>query len=403
MRLAFFLAAYPVTSETFVLRQIRGMISLGHDVTIITGVHDKSIPDPFAGAAPIRVIRSRHRNKGSLLKQAMDVLSLIGSAKSAEGRTRIRAAKAALNGRLVAPLMDISGSARMPLGHYDIIIAHFGPAGVRAMYLRDAGLISGQIATVFHGLDVTETALVRRFLPHYKRLFQKTEALLPISDLWKQRLISWGAAVEKISVHRMGVDVADFTFVENRSLNRPLKIMTTARFVQKKGLTYAIQAICNVYEDVHFTIVGYGPLEKELRASALACPGRISFAGKMGHKEVLSALRDSDVFLLPSVIADNGDMEGIPVSLMEAMALGVITISTWHSGIPELIRDGIEGFLVHERNPDEIAAMISHIVNSNKNLSEIRKAARAKVELEFDNEKLDYRLQSLLQLKIKQV
>ena len=96
-------------------------------------------------------------------------------------------------------------------------------------------------------------------------------------------------------------------------------------------------------------------------------------------------------------------MERIPVSLMEAMALGVITISTWHSGIPELIRDGIEGFLVHERNPDEIEAMLSHIVNNNKNLSEIRKAARAKVGLEFNNEKLDFRLHSLLQLNIEKV
>lgn len=397
MRLAFFLAAYPVTSETFVLRQIRGMISLGHDVTIVTGFHDKSIPDPFEGAAPVRVIRPIGSNQGGLMRQAAGVISLIASAKSAKGRKCIRAAKVALQGGLVAPLMDIAGSAKASLGDYDVIIAHFGPAGVRAMYLRDAGLISGKIATVFHGLDVTEKSLLRRFLPHYKILFAKTEALLPISALWKQRLIAWGADAGKISVHRMGVDVTQFAFVGNRALNQPLRIMTTARFVQKKGLIYAIQAICSVREDVHFMIVGYGPLETELRAASLACSNRITFAGKMSHKDVLNALGDTDAFLLPSVVADNGDMEGIPVSLMEAMALGVITISTWHSGIPELISDGTEGFLVQERNAGEIADVIARIVGGGENLPEMRRAARAKVELEFDNEKLDLRLQALLQ------
>ena len=396
MKIAFFLAAYPVTSETFVLRQIRGMISLGHDVTIVTGLHDSSIRDPFEGSAPVRVIRPVGPKQSGLMRQAASVVSLVTSAKSAQGRKCIRAATAALQGSLLAPLMDIAGSAKASLGEYDVIIAHFGPAGVRAMYLRDAGLISGKIATVFHGLDVTEKALLRRFLPHYKRLFAKTEMLLPISDLWKQRLIAWGADAEKISVHRMGVDVAEFAFIENRALSRPLRIMTTARFVQKKGLIYAIQAVCSVLEDVHFTIVGYGPLEQELRASALACSKRITFAGKMSHKDVLTTLGNADAFLLPSVVADNGDMEGIPVSLMEAMALGVITISTWHSGIPELISDGVEGFLVKERDAEEIADVISRIVGDGENLPAMRRAARAKVEVEFDNEKLDYRLQTLL-------
>lgn len=403
MKLAFFLAAYPVASETFVLRQIRGMISLGHDVTIVTGFYDDSIPDPFEGAARVRLIRPIAAKQGGLFRQAAGVVSLIASAKSVQGRNRIRVAKTAIQGGLIAPLMDIAGCAKTSLGDYDVIIAHFGPAGVRAMYLRDAGLISGRIATVFHGLDVTEKTLLDRFLPHYKTLFAKTEALLPISALWKQRLIGWGAEAEKISVHRMGVDVAQFAFRANRTLNRPLRIMTTARFVQKKGLIYAIQAICSVREDVQFTIVGYGPLELELRAAALACSDRITFAGKLSHKDVLNALENTDVFLLPSVVADNGDMEGIPVSLMEAMALGVITVSTWHSGIPELISDGVEGFLVQERDAGEIVDVIARILGSGEDLLELRSAARAKVEREFDNEKLDYRLQALLQSMLEDV
>jgi colanic acid/amylovoran biosynthesis glycosyltransferase len=101
------------------------------------------------------------------------------------------------------------------------------------------------------------------------------------------------------------------------------------------------------------------------------------------------------VFLLPSVVADNGDMEGIPVSLMEAMALGVITVSTWHSGIPELIDDGVEGFLVEERNAGQIADIITTIESGEVDLASMRVAARAKIEREFDNRELDTRLEQI--------
>ncbi|KHA64699.1 glycosyltransferase [Sphingomonas sp. Ant20] len=88
-------------------------------------------------------------------------------------------------------------------------------------------------------------------------------------------------------------------------------------------------------------------------------------------------------------------MEGIPVSLMEAMALGVITVSTWHSGIPELIDDGVEGFLVEERNAGQIADIITTIESGEVDLASMRVAARAKIEREFDNRELDTRLEQI--------
>ncbi|PTM46707.1 colanic acid/amylovoran biosynthesis glycosyltransferase [Sphingomonas aerolata] len=396
MKIAFFLSNYPVLSETFVVRQIRGMIDLGHQVTIITGQHDLSVDDPLSGAARIVSVRANTGGSSPIAQLLKKSVRLLLGAQSGKSRRRIRAGLTGLRDGIVAPIVDILSVGEQGLGHFDAIIAHFGPAGVRAMYLRDAGLISGPIATVFHGLDVTEHGLVKKFLPHYRRLFTQTEALLPISELWKKKLISWGADPAMITVHRMGVDVSDFPMPQpRRGAAGPLRLLTTARFVQKKGLIYAINAMCAAPGDSHLSIIGYGPLEKELREAAAACPARVTFLGKIPHREVLAELKRSDVFLLPSVVADNGDMEGIPVSLMEAMALGVITVSTWHSGIPELIDDGVEGFLVEERNAGQIADIITTIESGEVDLASMRVAARAKIEREFDNRELDTRLEQI--------
>ena len=106
-------------------------------------------------------------------------------------------------------------------------------------------------------------------------------------------------------------------------------------------------------------------------------------------------LKQTDLFLLPSVRDASGDKEGIPVSLMEAMASGVIVLSTFHSGIPELIEDGKTGFLVPERDANAIKSRMQDIVAHNS-LSSIRVAARAKVETEFNASTLSNQLLSIL-------
>lgn len=396
MKLAFFVANYPVPSETFVIRQIKGMLDLGHDVTIITGHHDLTIDDPLAGKARVQAIRSEKRGTIAQLMFAGRVAGTFLNASPKKGWRKARSAIQGIKGGLTAPIADIASAPSEGFGQFDAIIAHFGPAGVRAMYLRSAGLLSGPIATVFHGLDLTEHSLVKRFMPHYQRLFRETEVLLPISELWKQRLIGWGAEPSKITVHRMGVDVADFPLThKSRTIGQPLKILSTARLVQKKGLQFAIEAMAKLPGDAHLTIIGYGPLEQELREAAKACSSRVTFLGKVPHQQVMEELKQADVFLLPSIIADNGDMEGIPVSLMEAMALGVTTVSTWHSGIPELITDRIEGFLVPERDAGEIAKILKIIDEEGVDIKSVRVAARAKVEQEFDNDKLDVGLEMI--------
>ena len=390
MKIAFVLAEYPVLSETFVIRQIAGLVGMGHDVTVIAGNTDETTPDPLDGQVVVQ--RIRLPNHGSRKTRALSGTLRVARKPKQIGRIR----KAILTG-LSSSVADVILSSGLQFGTFDAIVAHFGPSGVRAMYLREMGYVDGPIATVFHGIDMTERALLKRYLRHYKRLFDETEALLPISALWKQRLIGWGAPERKVEVVRMGIDTNRFgplNFLEKRE--GPLRILTTARFVEKKGLEYAIQGVCRAKSDVHLCLIGYGPLEEKLRSLALECPDRISFLGRLNHEQVLERLREADVFLLPSVTAANGDMEGIPVSLMEAMAAGVTVIATAHSGIPELIASGSEGILVPERDASQISKAIDDIVEKRYDVSAMRVAARIKVETEFENSILDRRLERTL-------
>ena len=91
--------------------------------------------------------------------------------------------------------------------------------------------------------------------------------------------------------------------------------------------------------------------------------------------------------MLPSQTAEDGDMEGVPVALMEAMARGIPVISTWHSGIPELVEDGRNGWLIKEKDAAGLADVIAKIVDEKPDLTPMLQAARRKVEQEFDKNK----------------
>ena len=402
MKIAFFVAEFPVLSETFVIRQVAGMVQAGHEVTVIAGkwgermlnhalYRDLGLRD--------RVVAIRAPGRARQLGSALRLLLLATYSRAGVRRLGV-ALRAALAGS-PGSLIDIASVAgRAPLGRFDAVIAHFGPAGVRAMHLQQCGLLEGPLATVFHGFDVSDRRTIARYRRLYRALFAHCPALLPISALWRSRLIGWGASASRVRVLHMGVDVDRIEMLDpGRALAKPLRVLSVARLTEKKGLAFAIEAVRRAPCPVHYRIIGSGPDEAALRAAAADLPPgtAIEFLGRRPHDEVFAALAASDVFLLPSVTAAGGDMEGIPVALMEAMALGVVVIASRHSGIPELVADGVSGFLASERNADEIAHALAHCgrADAAPAIAGMCLAARAAVETGFDNACLDRELESI--------
>ena len=150
---------------------------------------------------------------------------------------------------------------------------------------------------------------------------------------------------------------------------------------------------------LRYTVVGYGPEADALHAVARerGLGEIVTFTGPLSQEAVQAAYAEHDVFLAPSVTSADGDMEGIPTVLMEAMAAGLVPISTFHSGIPELVEDGVHGRLVPERDPVALADALLDVLDHPDRWPGYRRAAWEKVRAEFAIETLNDQLLARLE------
>ncbi|UPG92581.1 glycosyltransferase [Luteibacter aegosomatissinici] len=409
MTVLFVLPEFPRYSETFVIDQIIGLLERGFDVRILAVSRG---PSPAPGDIVSQhdlmnratFIFDRAASAVSNWRVLIDRLRQIGPAL---GQSRVRRALSVQRYGHVARSLTLAGAARKirePI-RADAIIAHFGPTGVLAMHLRSLGLIDGPIHTVFHGYDLSQHSVLARHVNDYPRLFAAGDRMLPISKRWQHKLEALGCAPEKIQVHRMGVDLDSFPFLPrtrpSSSPERTLRVVTVARLVEKKGVRYLCEAVALAAAHgvpVDLEIIGDGPLHAELQAfvASRGLAGRIQLSGRRDKTHVQAALRGADVFALPSVTAADGDQEGIPVSLMEAMAAGVPCLSTLHSGIPELIEDGRSGWLVPERDAEALAQKLAAIQRGSYDLLQIARCARETIENRFNQRQLHDQLAAQL-------
>lgn len=173
-----------------------------------------------------------------------------------------------------------------------------------------------------------------------------------------------GIPAEKLRVCRHGVDVA--RFVASGRDPRPGRILSIGRLVPKKGFDVLIEALALALAhgvDCQLRIVGSGELRQELldRAADLGLADRVTLVGSCTQDEIRSELAQAEMFVLaPRVLAD-GDRDGIPNVILEAMAAGVPVISTAISGIPEAVTDTVTGLLVPERDAAALAAAIHRL------------------------------------------
>ena len=394
--ISFFLNRFPVTSETFVINQITGLIDLGYNVTIVAinkgdlnNIHQAVTDYDLISKTTYLTDESPEDTKLSVrLKRIFSVLKPTNTVK------KMRALNVKKFGIHSKSLLLPSIVSRVNSPFYaDIFVAHFGTSGVVANKMRELGLLHGKLVTIFHGADISVHSILATFKSDYQNLFETGDAMLPISELWKNRLIEMGCSPNKIFVNRMGINSDLFKCrAFDTALSPKLKVITVARFTEKKGLRDALSAMHILQKqgiEFEYNIVGDGELrgdiEKQINTLNIK---NVNLLGYQSQKTISKLLKQSDIFLLPSVTSSNGDMEGIPVSLMEAMAMGLITISTYHSGIPELITNLESGLLVQEHSPEDLAKALISVSNQNVDIENIRKNAMQTVDTYFNQEKL---------------
>ena len=355
MKVSFFLLKFPLASETFVLNQIVAFINMGYEVEIVA-LHKGDLSNTHAAWTEYRLAEKTHwlldEPDGKLAKlryRGRAILRGAGRASTWKALNMSRYGDEARN-LILAAICGLTPR----VFNADVFIAHFGPAGVTAAKLRELGMLQGKIATVFHGIDVSHRDVLNHYTPEYQQLFRRGDLMLPISKLWASRLMAMGCPAEKIAISRMGVDIQRFTLRPVKTPGTPLQIVSVARLTEKKGLHVAIEA-CRLLKaqgvSFRYRILGIGPWERRLRTliEQFQLEDVIEMPGFKPSHEVKAILDDADVFLLPSVTGTDGDMEGIPVALMEAMAVGIPVVSTVHSGIKELVEADRDRWLVPQK------------------------------------------------------
>lgn len=373
IRTGFRVGQYPKLSETFVQSQISGMAERGHVVSVLA---DELLPPDERRALPRRL--SAVRPKSALPGKALDALPW-----------RVR--------RFWTSTIE-----RRWARDIDVAVCNFGWFGAQLAHALGGDPKGARFVTIFHGDDVSRS-LQQGNERIYDELFERCDLMLAVSDLWRSRLISLGAPPEKVRVYRMGVDLGQHPFAPKPRHQPVRRILHVGRLVEKKGTAFLLQALALARREMAerpltLEIIGEGPLDESLRglAKALGVSDIVSFLGPLPHDVVRARLAEAELFILPSVTAADGDMEGIPVALMEAMAAGVPVISTYHSGIPELIDHGKSGLLAAERDPDDLFRQIRIMAEDADARLAMTAGARRTIEEHFDNARLQDELASLL-------
>jgi len=387
MRVVYLVSLFPCWSETFIVREIRELLKLNVDVRIVSLkppseslVQSEAITLLDRVVYPKSFLTNAWRVLTSIFRRPrlhVDVLRAIVAAHAHRPATLVKAL--VVWWRAVGLARDVQ---RLAPEH---IHAHW------ATYPSTAALVISQMlrcpfSFTAHAHDIfLEDHLLAR------KLSQARFAVV-ISEYNRRYLSDYLASQdrEKLQLIHCGVVLDQFPY--RRDGREPRRILGIGRLDGIKGFSHLIEACALLAarnEPFECDIIGDGPLRSELEAQIhkLGIAEQVRLRRAMKQEELRKELYGAGVFVLPSVRTPTGNMDGIPVALMEAMAVGTPVISTRISGIPELVEHQHTGLLVPPGDARELAKQIEYMFENPEDAAALAERAREKVELEFDASK----------------
>ncbi|MEY4483724.1 MAG: hypothetical protein RL693_1176 [Verrucomicrobiota bacterium] len=242
--------------------------------------------------------------------------------------------------------------------HADLLHVYFGHTGVHLLPFIQRW--PKPVVVSFHGMDVQTRAHDPGYEIKLRELLQAATLVLARSQSLLDRLHALGCPAEKVRMNRTGIPLEKFPSVERTyPADGAWHLVQACRLIEKKGLDDTLQAFAAfraLHPRARLTIAGEGPLLpslEELREK-LGLKDSVQFAGFLNGADLCSLYHSAHVFLHPSRMTGDQNQEGIPNSMLEAMATGLPVAATLHGGIPEAVRDGISGFLTAERDREAL-------------------------------------------------
>jgi colanic acid/amylovoran biosynthesis glycosyltransferase len=399
LRIAMLVPSFPELTNVFILNQITGLLDRGHDVDVFA-VHAKS----FDGAHPdIERYDLRARMQHIPVPASRSRRAVGAAARLLSPRYWSPAVIDALDvrrhGKQAANLVRLyTALSFLHAGPYDVLHAQFGNLGPAAERLVRLRATRAKLVTSFRGADASIHLPARP--ERFRDLFRRGDLFLPVSEDFRRVLERAGVPHDRVYVLRSGISLERFTFDPRTVPAGRTTLLFVGRLTEKKGVAYLLDAMKLLSErgrDVELVVIGDGPLGEALRGRSreLRLEQHVRFVGKLPQDDVIEAMYAAHVLVAPSVTAMDGDQEGVPNVVKEAMATGMPVVSTVHGGIPELVEHGVSGLLAPERDSAALAASIEELLDHPERWPAMGAAARAIVERDYDRERLNDRLVEL--------
>lgn len=384
--LLYVVAEYPSRTQTFVFDELRALA----EARVSIHFYALHAGPPLQRDADLAALRLGRRS-GVLLS----LLHLLSAPLWAPNRVLAVLRDVIVNGswhplEILGRLRSFAHSARLchligrRFGNAPVHLhAHF--AGRTAEVCRYVGMLRGESFSVtVHATDI----YAARDAKALRARLADAQLIVCTADYGRRFLASKGLIVDlsKVVVIYCGVDLRNFTHAP--AARRPASeavILGVGRLVEKKGFSSLIRAMGSLVRRGYRTrciVVGAGPLLGPLMSlvEKEQCQGTVDFPGALPYEQVLQLYRSASVFVLPCAVAPDGDMDGLPTVLMEAMAFSVPVVSTTVSGIPELVTDGETGILVPPHDIQALADAIARLVSNKSFAQRIGQAGRRVIE-----------------------
>lgn len=291
-------------------------------------------------------------------------------------------------------LMSYSDPLRLGIKKYlldnkiDVVLAEYGPTGAEMLPICQE--IDVPVVTHFHGYDASEKKTVNEYKEKYKYMFANAYKVIAVSKYMQKELIAMGAPSEKVVFNPYGANEM-FATIEP-DYQKANTFLAVGRFVDKKApylLLAAFKEVYAKYKEARLVMAGDGILAPTCKnlASLWGIESAVDFPGAISHKAVKELMEKSLCFVQHSITAENGDMEGTPVGIIEAQTAGLPVVSTYHAGIPDVVKDGITGYLVQEKDVKGMAEKMLKIFAERDHAEELGQNAKKLVVKGYSVEK----------------
>ena len=387
MRIAYVVSLFPKLSETFILREIIELRRRGHEVVIVS-LRGQLEPVAHKEAAELA---------GLTLYPDLGLHPALATVRCALTRPLALAAITArlVRSHLAHPVIlaktlallpwSVGFAAKLRAKGVDHVHAHWATYPATAAWIISK-LNRVPYSVTGHAHDI--------YLPNPMLPLKLSDAsfFATISEFNRALLIQMCGpeALEKVRVIHCGLPLASFPYAESRpGPSGPPAVVSVGRLVDYKGFDVLVRACARLRQKglpIRCVVVGEGPERGALEALVreLGLEGAVTLVGEKPQDQVRERISGADAFALASTKGRDGQQDGIPIVLMEAMALGVPVISTKISGIPELVADNVTGLLAAPGDDAHLAAALERILADRELRERLRASARAMIDKEFN-------------------